>query len=250
MTWKRALLIIAAALLLWLRPWRRLLGRPAPAAGGTQPARPDDHAPEVLPVPPLRDEQPAPAGAGRQAEELVAPEDAFGAAPSDEMLAGPRPEDPPAVAFRTGDDLAPEAAFAAPGPELLVGDELDAALDLVEEPELAAEPGPVAVAAEDAAGPEGREGERAVGDQAAAPDDLLVIEGIGPRVSTIVTAAGITSFEALAAADVDRLRAVLVDAGIKTVDPSTWPEQARIADEGRWDDLRELQVRIKNGKKT
>lgn len=88
----------------------------------------------------------------------------------------------------------------------------------------------------------------AVGAPSARPDDLLVIEGIGPRTSTIVTAAGFTSFAQLAEAAPEQLRAALADAGLRTVDPSTWPTQARLAADGRWDELRELQGRIKNGR--
>lgn len=85
-------------------------------------------------------------------------------------------------------------------------------------------------------------------DEPPAPDDLLVIEGIGPKISTIVVAAGITSFAELAAADVAKLEAILRDAGIHTSNPATWPQQARLAADGQWDDLRELQERIKNGR--
>lgn len=249
MNWKRALLIAGAALIVWLRPWRRLRGRPAAGL----PAGP---FPEVVPVAPLRQEEaePAPAPAALAAES-VPPEDAFGAAPGDDPPAElPEPVGP-AEAFAPVDELAPEAAFAAPGPELIVGPELDAAADLAGAPEpdgeleaeLSAlgEPEPVEMAEDDLIDVGGA---RAVGEPAQ-PDDLLVIEGIGPRVSTIVTAAGIRSFAELAAADVERLRGILLDAGLKTVDPTTWPEQAGVAVEGRWDDLRELQRMIKNGRK-
>jgi predicted flap endonuclease-1-like 5' DNA nuclease len=82
------------------------------------------------------------------------------------------------------------------------------------------------------------------------PDDLMVIEGIGPRLSTVVAAAGFTSFAALADAEEPALREMLVHAGFKTVNPSTWPAQARLAADGKWDELRELQRRIVNGKLT
>lgn len=310
MTWKRALLIAGAALLLWLRPWRRLLGRPTTGSAGPEqmaapmPAAKQNPYPEVLPVEPLSAVSGEPAAVEAAA---VPPEEAFGAPPDDEPpveeleLAAPVAELTPAVS--AADDLAPEAAFpavapapaeldAAPDlgaqPEPVTAEELDAAPDLGEQPEPIAaeeldaalnlieevEPGTAAEAAPTGAGAEGADGELEAGllalgepepvemaedDLVAAatpaeapraqPDDLLVIEGIGPRVSTIVTAAGISSFAELAAADVERLRAILVDAGVKTVDPSTWPEQARIAAEGRWDELRELQRKIKNGKK-
>src|SRR5690349_6778935 len=49
-----------------------------------------------------------------------------------------------------------------------------------------------------------------------APDDLIRIEGIGPKISTIVAAAGITSFAELASQEVARLEGILHEAGIHT----------------------------------
>lgn len=80
------------------------------------------------------------------------------------------------------------------------------------------------------------------------PDDLIRIEGIGPKISTIVAAAGITSFAELASQEIVRLEAILDEAGIRTANPSTWPEQAVLAAEGKWEELKELQDRIKNGR--
>jgi predicted flap endonuclease-1-like 5' DNA nuclease len=83
---------------------------------------------------------------------------------------------------------------------------------------------------------------------ASPPDDLLRIEGIGPKISTIVVAAGITSFAELASQDVGRLQAILSEAGIHTANPATWPDQAQLAAQGKWEELQELQDRIKNGR--
>jgi len=81
-----------------------------------------------------------------------------------------------------------------------------------------------------------------------AADDLIRIEGIGPKISTIVAAAGITSFAELASQEVVRLEAILAEAGIHTANPSTWPEQSALAAQGKWEELKELQDRIKNGR--
>jgi predicted flap endonuclease-1-like 5' DNA nuclease len=83
--------------------------------------------------------------------------------------------------------------------------------------------------------------------EAGPSDDLILIEGIGPKISTVVAAAGITTFAELAATDTARLQAILDEAGIHTINPATWPEQARLAAQGKWDELHELQDRIKNG---
>lgn len=85
-------------------------------------------------------------------------------------------------------------------------------------------------------------------EQPHAPDDLIRIEGIGPKISTIVAAAGITTFAELAATNTDRLVAILRDANIHTANPSTWPEQAQLAAQGDWAGLKELQDKIKNGR--
>ena len=82
------------------------------------------------------------------------------------------------------------------------------------------------------------------------PDDLKLIEGIGPKISGLLQAAGISTFAQLAEADVDRLSQILTDAGITGVaDPATWPEQARLAAGSEWDALEALQDRLKGGRR-
>jgi large subunit ribosomal protein L17 len=83
----------------------------------------------------------------------------------------------------------------------------------------------------------------------AAPDDLKRIEGIGPKISSALQGAGITTFAQLAAADADQLRQVLRGAGVRVADPTTWPEQAGLAAAGRWDELAALQVTLKGGRR-
>jgi predicted flap endonuclease-1-like 5' DNA nuclease len=65
--------------------------------------------------------------------------------------------------------------------------------------------------------------------EALAPDDLQRIEGIGPKISGLLQAAGITTFAQLTASDVGRLEQIVREAGITIADPTTWPEQARLA---------------------
>ncbi|MBX7250965.1 MAG: hypothetical protein K1X50_03205 [Candidatus Promineofilum sp.] len=82
------------------------------------------------------------------------------------------------------------------------------------------------------------------------PDDLKRIEGIGPRIAGILNAAGITTFEALSLTSVERLREILVAAELRGSfgDPTTWPEQARLAAAGLWDDLQRMQDSLKGGR--
>lgn len=81
------------------------------------------------------------------------------------------------------------------------------------------------------------------------PDDLQRIEGIGPKISTVLQAAGITTFSRLAAASVEQLNNILRAGGISRIaDPSTWPQQAGLAAAGDWDGLAQLQDTLKGGR--
>ena len=80
------------------------------------------------------------------------------------------------------------------------------------------------------------------------PDDLKRIEGIGPKISIVLAATGITTFGQLAGADVGRLQQVLTDAGMTLADPGSWPEQARLAAAGDWTALQKLQDELKGGR--
>jgi hypothetical protein len=82
-----------------------------------------------------------------------------------------------------------------------------------------------------------------------APDDLERIEGIGPKIAGLLQAADITTFAQLAVTDVGRLERIVREAGITIADPTTWPEQARLAAAGRWDELEVLQEELKGGRR-
>lgn len=83
-----------------------------------------------------------------------------------------------------------------------------------------------------------------------AEDDLKVIEGIGPKLEQVLKGAGIKTFRDLAERSVEELQAILDAAGIARIsDPGTWPEQARLAAEGRWDELKALQDSLKGGRR-
>jgi hypothetical protein len=81
-----------------------------------------------------------------------------------------------------------------------------------------------------------------------APDDLEIIEGIGPKIAAVLQAAGITTFSQLAAADPARLRAILDEGGVRLADPRSWPEQALLAAAGDMDGLNALQSRLTAGR--
>jgi large subunit ribosomal protein L27 len=81
-------------------------------------------------------------------------------------------------------------------------------------------------------------------------DDLTKIEGVGPKIAEILTNAGIATFEALSNADADKIREILAEAGnrYKSHDPTTWPQQAALARDGKWDELNTLQDALDGGR--
>ena len=97
--------------------------------------------------------------------------------------------------------------------------------------------------------PEGESTEQAVSSNGSAvgaspstpPDDLKRIEGIGPKMASALNAAGITTFEGLAAADESTIRAAIAAGGLRFA-PSlvTWPRQARLLAGGDEDGFNRL----------
>jgi nucleoid DNA-binding protein len=71
-------------------------------------------------------------------------------------------------------------------------------------------------------------------------DDLVIIEGIGPKIAKAFNKAGILTFKQLAETPVEKLKQLLHDAKYPG-EPNTWPEQARLAAEGKMDELKKLQ---------
>ena len=67
-------------------------------------------------------------------------------------------------------------------------------------------------------------------------DDLELIEGVGPKVASLLVDAGINTFDALSKATVQSVQAVLDAGGSKfnMAKPETWAEQASLAAKGEW----------------
>lgn len=82
-------------------------------------------------------------------------------------------------------------------------------------------------------------------------DDLEIVEGIGPRIAALLRAEGIATWRGLAACGPERLRDVLDlgGPGFRIADPGSWPEQAGLAADGRWAELRALQDRLVAGRR-
>lgn len=83
----------------------------------------------------------------------------------------------------------------------------------------------------------------------AAADDLVSLEGIGPKVAKLLEANGITTFAALAAADLGHLREILDGAGYKYMEPAGWVDQAKLAAAGDAEGLKKLQESLKGGRR-
>jgi predicted flap endonuclease-1-like 5' DNA nuclease len=80
-------------------------------------------------------------------------------------------------------------------------------------------------------------------------DDLKVVEGIGPKIESLFNEAGINTFGELANASADRLKEILVAAGSRYQmhDPTTWPAQSKLAEEGKWEELKKWQDELNKG---
>jgi ribosomal protein L30 len=90
----------------------------------------------------------------------------------------------------------------------------------------------------------------AAGAEPAKQDDLTILEGIGPKIASVLQAAGITTFAQLAATDVARLEEILQSADLRLADPGTWPEQAALAAAGKQEELQQLMGQLKGGRRS
>lgn len=81
------------------------------------------------------------------------------------------------------------------------------------------------------------------------PDDLAMLEGIGPKIASVLQGVGIKTFAQLAHTNIAILEDTLKAAGIRLADPASWPEQAKLAAEGKMDELKTLQDTLKGGRR-
>lgn len=84
---------------------------------------------------------------------------------------------------------------------------------------------------------------RAAGFNMKHADDLTIIEGIGPRTDELLRANGIGSFVQVAQLHVDDFLDILERGGpnFRLANPATWAQQALLAAENRWADLKHAQ---------
>ncbi len=81
------------------------------------------------------------------------------------------------------------------------------------------------------------------------PEDLTIIEGIGPKISELLKNGGVNTWSDLAGTEVSRLEEILTEAGsrFRLANPSTWPKQAELAAAGKWSELKEYQDFLQGG---
>ena len=78
-------------------------------------------------------------------------------------------------------------------------------------------------------------------------DDLTKIEGVGPKIAETLVAAGLATFADVAASTPEKIAEIIADVkGGHT--PDSWPKQAGMAAEGKWDELKKWQDAMDGGK--
>jgi small subunit ribosomal protein S2 len=82
----------------------------------------------------------------------------------------------------------------------------------------------------------------------AEPDALEKLEGIGPKVASLLNQDGITTFAQLADTPVDQLKELLDANKLQMIHPGSWPQQAKLAAAGDWEALQKLQDELKGGR--
>jgi len=100
---------------------------------------------------------------------------------------------------------------------------------------------PVATEAKDEATPKK--------EKQADPDDLTKVEGIGPKAAEALVNAGLGTYAKLAKSTPEEIKEVLTEASSRMahLDPGSWPKQAGMAAEGKWDELNDWQDKAKAG---
>ncbi|MBR9853473.1 MAG: 30S ribosomal protein S2 [Algicola sp.] len=80
-------------------------------------------------------------------------------------------------------------------------------------------------------------------------DDFTKIEGVGPKAAEALVAKGVKSYADLADADAEKIKEILTEASstLAHLDPTSWPKQAKMAADGKWDELKEWQDSVKGG---
>jgi hypothetical protein len=81
-------------------------------------------------------------------------------------------------------------------------------------------------------------------------NELELIEGIGPKIASILVNYGINNLKDLSQTKVEKLKDILDKTGprYKLADPTTWSEQAALGVQNKWEALKEFQEKLKGGR--
>ncbi|AUC16572.1 hypothetical protein BTO06_16080 [Tenacibaculum sp. SZ-18] len=81
-------------------------------------------------------------------------------------------------------------------------------------------------------------------------NDLKVVEGIGPKIEELFHNFGIKTWKELGETSVEKCQEVLRSGGdrFRMHKPNTWPKQAKLALEGKWEELKKWQDKLDGGK--
>lgn len=81
-------------------------------------------------------------------------------------------------------------------------------------------------------------------------DDLKVVEGIGPKIESILQDAGVKTWKQLSETTPDRISEILlaVDEKFRIHDPKSWPIQAGLLAVGKWEEFNKLTEELKGGR--
>lgn len=82
------------------------------------------------------------------------------------------------------------------------------------------------------------------------PDDLKVVEGIGPAIEKLLNESGILTYAQLSGSSSESIRQILEKGGprFQVHAPETWPRQAQLAASGQWEELKQWQDALDSGK--
>lgn len=82
-------------------------------------------------------------------------------------------------------------------------------------------------------------------------DDLTIVEGIGDKIESMLKKRGIDTWHKLAHTPDEEIKNILLKDGGPSFamhEPKTWPTQALLAYQGRWEQLKEYQDLLTGGK--
>jgi predicted flap endonuclease-1-like 5' DNA nuclease len=80
-------------------------------------------------------------------------------------------------------------------------------------------------------------------------DDIIIIEGIGPKIKELFNQNGVNTFAQVSKLSVAEMSAILDKGGarFKMANPGSWAEQARLAANNEWAALKKLQDELYAG---